>query len=225
VSKVRVLLVEDNEEILKLNKEMLREMSFIVASALTISQARDVLASKMPDVIVLDIMLPDGSGLTLLQELRKEGNDVPVLLLTALGNTDNILKGFQVGADDYLPKPYEMEILAARVTALARRSKRFNLGFRMGNLELDAVSHCATLGGTQMSLTQKEFSLLLLLAQNEGEYIPAVSICESVWGHGDESDLRVLWKHISNLKAKLAAVGEGAVISGARGEGYRLTRS
>jgi two-component system response regulator PrrA len=176
-----------------------------------------------PDVIVLDIMLPDGSGLLLLRELREEGNDIPVLLLTALGKTADVIKGLQMGADDYLAKPYEVEILAARVEALARRSRRFNARLILGNLELDALQLKAKLGNTELKLTQKEFSILFLLARHVGEYVSAAQLCENAWGHADEGDFRALWKHISNLKTKLAAAGGGVVITGARGEGYRLS--
>jgi DNA-binding response OmpR family regulator len=221
--RVRVLLVEDEQQILRLNAEMLNELNFNVLCAQRISQAKTVLSEMPPDVIVLDIMLPDGSGLQLLRELREEGNDVPVLLLTALGKTADVIKGLQMGADDYLAKPYELEILAARVEALARRSRRFNARLVLGELELDALQLKAKLGNTELKLTQKEFSILFLLARHAGEYVSATQLCENAWGHADEGDFRALWKHISNLKTKLAAVGGSVVFTGARGEGYRLS--
>jgi DNA-binding response OmpR family regulator len=225
VEKTTVLLVEDEPQILELNREMLEELDFRVLTAKNLSQARDVLSNDKPDVAVLDIMLPDGSGLDLLRELRNGNCSLPVLLLTAQGKTENIVDGLNLGADDYLPKPYEMEILAARVSALARRGKLFSSRVRLGSLELDTLAARAFAGGKDLNLTQKEFSLLLALAQNEGRYLSAEALFLSVWGYHAEGDIRALWKHMSNLKSKLDALGGILVLQGARGEGYRLLRT
>jgi DNA-binding response OmpR family regulator len=224
MNRTRILLVEDERRIMELNAEMLSEMGFDVLCAKNISQGQKVLSDMQPDVIVLDIMLPDGSGLDLLKQLREAGNDVPVLLLTALGKTQDVVRGLQMGADDYLSKPYELEILSARVNALARRSRHFGSHLSLDELELDALNHRARLGNTDLNLTQKEFLILFLLVRAGGQYVSAVNLCENVWGHAEEGDYRALWKHISNLKTKLAAAGGGVAITGARGEGYRLSQ-
>ena len=131
-----LLLVEDNEDIQDLNKFFLTQRGYAVRLATNLAQAKEAIAEANPDLIVLDIMLPDGSGLDLLKELRAIGNDTPVLLLTALSETSDEMKGIQLGGDDYIAKPYENGILHARIEALLRRAERVPQTIKKGTLLL-----------------------------------------------------------------------------------------
>jgi len=196
-----------------------------VLTAENLAQTRDHLSKQTPDVIVLDIMLPDGNGLEFLKELRAAGNHVPVIMLTAWNESVDIAKGLRAGANDYLGKPFDYEVLLARVEALFRNVGRVPDSLEKGPLKLDIAAAVAFLHGTDMLLTQKEFSLLLLFMQNEERVMSAEYLYEKVWGRSDRrfrgamaSDENAVKFQVSRLRGKLA--DSGYVITSKRGEGY-----
>jgi DNA-binding response OmpR family regulator len=212
-----VLLVEDNPRIQLANKDMLEILGYDVAIAMNLAEARARIAVKMPDVVVLDIMLPDGSGLDFLAELRQT-SDLPVLMLTALGTAEDTVTGLAGGADDYLAKPYEYKVLAARIEALLRRAKQVPGILRKGELAFNILAGQAFLRGEDMLLTQKEFSCLLALAQNEGRILSTEYLYETVWQQplvGSTQSVRTI---IARLRKKLT--GSGYTVSVRRGNGY-----
>ncbi|MDL2205543.1 response regulator transcription factor [Eubacteriales bacterium OttesenSCG-928-N13] len=220
-----VLLVEDNIQVMKNNTTALEMNGAVVLQATSLSQARALMDGTAPDAAVIDIMLPDGSGIDLLRTMRAGAwRDVPVLLLTAKGDPEDIISGLEMGADDYLPKPYDLNVFEARIVALLRRSSRLPSTLRCGGLCLDIASNTAHYNAENLHLTQKEFSLLLLLAQNLQHPMAAGVLYEKVWGkallYDNTSALRI---QMSNLKKKLAAVTEEVIIESSRGEGYCLT--
>jgi DNA-binding response OmpR family regulator len=176
-----ILLVEDNEQILHGNELMLKRRGYETMTAMTLSEARERMVEKAPDAIVLDIMLPDGSGLDFIRELRKT-SDVPVLLLTGLTTPQDIVRGLEDGGDDYLTKPYDFAVLIARIEALLRRAGRVPGSITKGSLRLDLSAGQAFLNGKDMLLAQKEFLLLLAFVQNEGETMSADYLYEKIWG-------------------------------------------
>lgn len=209
----RVLLVEDNERILYGNKRMLEWEGYCVDTAATLCDARARMAEHRPDAIVLDIMLPDGSGLDFLRELRQSTDaGVPVLLLTGLGTHDDILLGLKSGGDDYLTKPYDFEILLARVPERVA----------MDRFELDMAAGAAMLDGVDLLLTQKEFALLLLFLQNKERYISGEYLYEKVWKQPMTADTNALKSAVKRLRGKLE--GSGWQITWSRGNGYCLER-
>ena len=220
-----ILLVEDNPHIMNINCGTLLDAGYSVRTARQLADARRELAAMLPDLLVLDIMLPDGDGIAFCLELRTDGIDIPVLFLTAKGDKDDILEGFRAGGDDYLTKPYDLEIFAARVKALLGRAipqAQQIVYIRIGNIQLDLGSGRATCGERDLLLTPKEFSLLNQLWRNHGKYTTAIDLYKAVWGMDTIGDVNTVKERIFQLRRKL---GENSLveIKSARGKGYRLT--
>ena len=219
VKNKRLLLVEDNEKILHGNQRMFQRRGFETDTALTLREARTLLAASHPDAIVLDIMLPDGSGLDFMRELREsEYAGIPILLLTGLTAQEDIVRGLSEGGDDYLTKPYDFPILLARVEALLRRSARVPEKVTHGRLTLDITAGVALMDGADLLLTKKEFALLLIFVQNPERFIDGEYLYEKVWNAPLEGDSQAIRKAIYHLRDKI--VGSGWRIEWSRGEGY-----
>lgn len=215
--KAKLLLIEDNPRIQIANKDMLELLDYEVAIAMNLAEARKRLLLQMPDVVVLDIMLPDGSGLDFLQELR-QNTELPVLMLTALGSNEDTVRGLSLGADDYLAKPYDYQVLAARVEALLRRATRVPERIIKGRLCLDVTADVAICEGRDLLLSQKEFSLLLIFIQNEEHFISAEYLYEKVWKQPMVGSSNALKTTINRLREKIKNCGYR--IEWSRGEGY-----
>ena len=221
--RVTILLVEDNERITSGNIWLFERQGYDTSSALTLEEARAKVNDRRPDIIVLDIMLPDGSGLDFIRELREsEKSDIPVLFLTGLTTKEDILEGLKSGGDDYLTKPYDFDELLARVEALLRRSARIPEVITKGRLSLDITAGVASLDSADLLLTQKEFALLLVFVQNEGRLLSAEYLYEKVWKAPMSKDDSALKNAVSKLRKKLTASGQK--ISASRGAGYTLER-
>ena len=212
-----ILLVEDNAEIQIANKDMLELLGYTVTLAMNLAEARSALKNEAPDVIVLDIMLPDGNGLDFLAELRAQ-SQIPVLMLTALGTSDDTVVGFSIGADDYIAKPYDYKVLAARIEALLRRAERMPEVLQKGTLRLDVLASRAFLRGENLQLTQKEFTMLLFFTQNEGKIISGDYLYEKVWNAALNDSTVALKNALSRLRKKLD--DSDYTISALRGRGY-----
>jgi DNA-binding response OmpR family regulator len=215
-----ILCVEDELKILGNNRAVLTQAGYAVLTAENLAQAREHLSKQTPGAIVLDIMLPDGNGLEFLKELRAAGNKIPVIMLTAWGESFNVVKGLRAGANDYMGKPFEYEVLLARMETLFRNVEHIPETVQRGPLKLDITAGQAFLDGADMLLTQKEFSLLLLFAQNEECAMNAEYLYEKVWKQTIVDDNRTLKKHLSNLRKKLEDGNSGYKITATRGEGY-----
>ena len=218
-----ILLVEDNMDLQQINQRLLEKRGYNTRLAMNLSEARVALAVSAPDLIVLDIELPDGSGLDFVRELReRENSDVPVLFLTVLTTKEDILHGLKSGGDDYLTKPYDFDILLTRVEALLRRAKRVPEVIVKGRLSLDVTADVATLDGTDLLLTQKEFALLLVFVQNERRFIGAEYLYERVWKASMAGGSGAVRKTVSALRGKIK--NSGWMISWSNGEGYFFGR-
>lgn len=217
----RILLVEDNEQIMQGNERMLKRRGYEVIKALTLAEARIAIQEQMPDLFVLDIMLPDGSGLDFMVELRKY-SQTPILLLTGLTTPDDIVRGLTAGGDDYLPKPYDFGVLLARVEALLRRAQQVPERIHKGRLCLDVTADVATLDGADLLLSQKEFSLLLIFVQNEERFISAEYLYEKVWKQAMVGNSNTLKTTINRLREKIKS--SDYRIAWSRGEGYCFER-
>lgn len=217
----RILLVEDNEQIMRGNERMLTRRGYEVITALTLTEARSAIQAQMPDLFVLDIMLPDGSGLDFMVELRRY-SQAPVLLLTGLTTTEDIVRGLSQGGDDYLAKPYDFGVLLARVEALLRRAENVPEKLVRGRLSLDVAADVATFDGVDLLLTQKEFVLLLIFIQNEERFVSAEYLYEKAWKAPLSGDSQALKKTIHRLREKIA--GSGWHIVWSRGEGYSFEK-
>lgn len=217
MSAKRILLVEDNEQIMRGNERMLTRRGYEVISALTLSEARSAIEAHKPDLFVLDIMLPDGSGLDFMAELRRH-SQVPVLLLTGLTTTEDIVRGLSQGGDDYLAKPYDFGVLLARVEALLRRAENVPEKLVRGRLCLDVTADVAALDGADLLLSQKEFALLLIFVQNGERFISAEYLYEKVWKQPMSGNSNTLKTTINRLREKIKSCGYR--IEWSRGEGY-----
>ena len=198
-----ILLVEDNAQILHGNERMLRRQGYEIVSAMSIHDTWIAMGEHKPDAIVLDIMLPDGSGLDFMRELRQT-SDIPILLLTGLTTPADIIQGLSDGGDDYLTKPYDFGVLLARVDAMMRRASRIPKQLVKGSLTLDIRANRAFFRGEDMRLTQKEFAVLFLLVENEGRILSTKYIYETVWKQVPNKDTGNAVKTIiSRLRNKL----------------------
>lgn len=217
----RILLVEDNLQILQGNERLLKRRGYEVFTALNLAEARIAVQTQMPDLFVLDIMLPDGSGLDFMAELRKF-SQTPVLLLTGLTAPEDIVRGLTAGGDDYLPKPYDFGVLVARVEALLRRAQQVPEHIYIGQLCLDVNADVATLNGVDLLLSQKEFALLLIFAQNEERFISGDYLYEKAWKQPLSGNSNALKTTITRLREKIRNCGYR--IEWSRGEGYCFAR-
>jgi len=218
-----ILLVEDNKKIMRGNKRMLGWKDYETVCAHTLADARALISERKPDAIVLDIMLPDGSGLDFMRELRIGGNaNIPILLLTGLTGKEDVVRGLAAGGDDYLTKPYDFPVLLARIEALLRRAERVPEVLVKDRLSLDVTANVALLDGKDILLTQKEFALLLIFAQNEERYISAKYLYMKIWKAPIENNSSALKTAINRLRTKIKDSGWCIVWS--RGEGYCFER-
>lgn len=214
-----ILLVEDNNRINEDNRRLLENQDFIVLVAKSLSAARELLVERKPDAIVLDVGMPDGSGLYFLRELR-ETSKTPVLLLTESGKDKDIELGFKSGCNDYLPKPYSFGVLLARLRNLLKSAEQIPEKVEKGSLTLKTAPMTAYLNGVDLMLSQKEFSLLLLFIQNENHMMSREYLYEQVWGRPMNGDNQALKKVVSRLRSKL--INSGFSISADYGEGYHF---
>lgn len=216
-----ILLVEDNPHIMKINAQLLTLRGYQVLQAETAAQAREQLRWHPVDLIVLDILLPDGSGLELCRELKAQ-RSIPILFLTALGENQDVVEGLRAGGDDYLAKPYDLEVLVARIEARLRAAEEVRRCFGYGGLKLDLLTMTGYVNGKDIQLTQKEFTALLLLARAAERKVSQEELMEALWGPDAHAESRALWTLISRLRKKLNSQESRLEISSLRGGGYLL---
>lgn len=220
---MKILLVEDEKQLSQAVKKLLMVSGYEVDTAFNGQEAVEQTAYNTYDCIIMDIMMPVMDGLTALKKMRAKGLNTPVLLLTAKAELDDKVEGLDAGADDYLPKPFAMKELLARIRALLRRQAVVVSPYTLGNMtlhpdtfELEAVGKC--------HLTNKEYRLLEYLVRNNNMYLSTERIMENVWDYDAEAEINVVWVFISSLRKKMEAVGADYQIKAARNIGYRLEK-
>ena len=216
-----VLLVEDNPHIMKIKSEMLTMRGYQVLQAASAGECRRLLAWHPVDLVVLDILLPDGNGVALCREI-KERYRMPILFLSALGENQDVVEGLRAGGDDYLAKPYDLEVLTARIEARLRQERQRDRYVCYGALRLDIQSGIGSFGGKDLLLTQKEFSVLLLLTRRAGSFVSKQELLREIWNDDSRQDARALWTLISRLRAKLCGPDSRLTITSQRSWGYML---
>ncbi len=215
---MRVLIVDDEAELLSVVTRALTRDGHAVSTAGTLAAAREEVAVS-PDVVVLDLSLPDGVGLTLCRELRAARSQVPILVLTAHAEVARRVEALDAGADDFLAKPFAVAELQARVRALGRRGPLpRGLIHEQAGLVLDFAARHASKSGVQVPVTAREWAILEVLARRDGRLVPRAELLESVWGEATESASGSLEVLVARLRRKLG----GEVIRTVRGEGYAL---
>lgn len=217
---MRILIVEDDELVADALKRGLAEAGFAVDRVASAEQAEAALATEEFDLAVVDIGLPKLDGLTLVRRLRRAGSSLPVLILTARDGLADRVDALDLGADDYLTKPFELPEVAARCRALIRRTRSATSAeLRIGALTLDLKSRTAELGGQLLDVTRREWSILECLALDAGRVVRKEKLLRAIAGWDEELTPNAVEVYVSRLRAKL---GEAVAIRTVRGLGYRL---
>lgn len=222
---MHILLIEDDEKVARFVADGLNGAGHIVALC---NHGREGLlraASELFDVIVVDRMLPVVDGLKIVQTLRGAGDRVPILLLSALGDVDERVRGLRAGADDYLAKPFSLDELLARVEALGRRQAALADNgeptvLKIADLTIDLVGHLARRGSTRLDLTPREMKILICLARNLGRVVTRSMLLEQVWDYSFDPQTNIIDQHISKLRAKIDRAPWEELIHTVRGTGY-----
>jgi DNA-binding response OmpR family regulator len=220
---MRILVVEDEQKIARFVQKGLREFGFAVDVIGRGDEALEIIFDNPFDAIVLDIMLPGRDGLSILRALRERSNAIPVLILTARGEIYEKVEGLDLGADDYLAKPFAIEELAARLRALIRRQTGENLvRYRVQDLTLDVATRIARRGNRRIDLTRREFSLLECLMRAPGRVFTRTQLCQHVWEYQFDAGTNLVEVYIQRLRRKVDDSEPIKLIQTVRGAGYRI---
>ena len=220
---MKILVVEDDRKVAGFIEQGLREEGYAVDVAPDGDEATMLAHVNEYDMIVLDVMLPRKTGLQVAAELRREGRSTPILMLTARDATEDVVRGLDAGADDYLTKPFKFDELLARVRALVRRggASRTEL-LNYGPVELDRLKHKVRVGGKRLDLTPKEFQLLEHFLMRPEEVIRRTDLLEKVWDLHFDPESNVVDVHVGNLRRKLREAAGVELLQTVRGVGFRL---
>ncbi|WP_022852835.1 response regulator transcription factor [Thermodesulfatator atlanticus] len=219
-----ILIVEDEEDIARLVARTLEKEGFKTKLAFNLAEAQEHINKALPDLVVLDLMLPDGDGLELCKYLRfREQAEIPVVILTAKGDELDRILGFEMGADDYIVKPFSPKELCLRVKAILKRVKQTEAPssvINIGSLFIDPNSLQVKVDGQEVKLTRTEFNLLLALVKAKGKVLTREILLEQVWGYTFEGYARTVDTHVRRLRKKLGPCAE--MIETVWGIGYRF---
>jgi DNA-binding response OmpR family regulator len=225
---MRVLLVEDEPYLANSLTKYLNNDGFIVDSVSTIRESHKALFSEVFDIVLLDLNLPDGDGLSLLEEIRSEYPRTAIIILTARGEVEDRVKGLNLGSDDYISKPFSMLELSARINAVIRRK----FGLKNNRVDLDGLSvHLDEMlvkaEDQPLSVTKIEYNILRYLALNRGKTVSRISLAEHIWGNevDDRFSLDFINSHIKNIRKKLKDTGREQLIKTIYGVGYRIDKT
>jgi DNA-binding response OmpR family regulator len=223
---MRLLVVEDEARIGELLTGALERAGFAVDTVTTVAEAREVLSLVTYDAAILDLGLPDGDGLALLGDARKAGNKLPVLVLTARDAVEDRVRGLDLGADDYLIKPFAMAELIARTKALLRRpGHALGAVLSAGNVVFDTIGRDVRVDDSVVLLTRQELALLEHLLRRQGRVVPRAILEEKLYSMDREIESNTIPVHVHHLRRKLTETGATAEIHTVRGVGYLLTES
>ena len=222
---MKILIIEDESSLQELMTKALKQEGYVVESAMDYGSAVEKLGAYSYDCVLLDINLPGGSGFDILERTRKEGVRSDVIIISARDSIDDKVRGLEIGADDYLAKPFHLVELIARIRSVARRSRNDgDFGYKAGNVVLDDVSRSLTIDGKPVYLLKKEFEILKYVLMRPGHTVDKAILAEAVWGdHIDQSDdFQFVYAQMKNLRRKLAEAGADIEIKSVYGFGYKL---
>lgn len=222
---MKLLIIEDESSLQELMTHALRKEGYVVENAMDYHSAMDKIAGYAYDCILLDINLPGGSGLDILDHLKKTGSRINVIIISARDSIDDKVRGLELGADDYLAKPFHMAELTARIRSVARRSRNDgDMSYKAGNVSLDDVSQKVTVDGKVLNLLKKEFDILKYFMMRPGYTVDKAVLAEAVWGdHMDQADdFQFVYAQMKNLRKKLSDAGADIEIKSVYGFGYKM---
>ena len=220
---MRLLLAEDEQALSKALTTILERNNYSVDAAYDGKGTLEYLEADNYDGVILDIMMPKIDGITVLQEIRKKGNLIPVLLLTAKSEVDDKVVGLDAGANDYLTKPFNSRELLARIRAMTRtQTVQGNSQLKVGNITLDRATYELSSPSGSYRLANKEFQMMEMLMSNPKNLISSERFMEKIWGYDSEAEINVVWVYISYLRKKLAALHANIQIKAMRNAGYTL---
>ena len=222
---MKILIIEDEPSLREVMQRALEKERYVVETAATYAEADARIAGYSYDCILLDIMLPDGNGLRLLEHIKQLRRRDNVIIISARDSLDDKVEGLELGADDYLPKPFHTAELLARIRSVLRRGRSGGeLAIEAGNVTLDVDKARVTVDGREVQLLEKEFDILLYLMQRPNHLVDKAVLAEAVWGdHADEADnFQFVYAQMKNLRRKMADAGATAEIKSVYGFGYKL---
>lgn len=223
---MKLLFAEDEIAMSEAVTDILTYHNYIVDTVYDGVSALEYAHAEKYDGIILDIMMPYMNGLEVLKALRKDGIQTPVLLLTAKAEVEDRIEGLDAGADDYLPKPFAMGELLARVRALLRRRENFTPNIlTYGNISLDMQSYELSSNGKSIVLSKIEYQMMELFMLNRGIYLSTEDLLVKVWGYDTDAEIGIVWVYISNLRKKLVSLNANVEIKAKRNIGYTLEES
>lgn len=223
LNTMKVLIIEDDRKISSFVQKGLKEQGYVVDSCHDGDEGYDMACGESYDVILLDIMLPGRDGLSILRALREEKNTVPIILLTARSGLDERVEGLNLGADDYLAKPFFMEELIARIIAVSRRASGDQLSvLSFGQIVLNLITREVKRNGETLELTSREFNLLELLMRSPGRVYSRTQLLEHVWGYDFDPQTNVVDVYIRRVRGKVDSPDSPSLIETVRGVGYRF---
>lgn len=220
---MRLLIAEDELDLAEALTVFFEKNHFSVDAVHNGFDAYEYAASGGYDGVILDVMMPKMNGIQVLERLRAEGCRTPIMMLTAKGQKDDRITGFNAGADDYLPKPFDPDELLSRVRAMLRRSEAYQPSvLAWGDVTLDPGTGLLACAGQSVRLGGREFQVMELFLRNPRQVFSAERIMERIWGWDNEAEINVVWVNISNLRKKLKAIGSRVTLKVNRGLGYAL---
>lgn len=220
---MRLLLAEDEQALSRVLTTILERNNYSVDAAYDGQEALEYLETDNYDGVILDIMMPKVDGITVLREIRKKGNLIPVLLLTAKSEVDDKVIGLDAGANYYLTKPFNSRELLARIRAMTRtQTVQANSQLKIGNVTLDRATYELSTASGSYRLANKEFQMMEMLMSNPKNLISSEQFMEKIWGYDSEAEINVVWVYISYLRKKLAALHADIQIKAMRNAGYTL---
>jgi len=219
---MKILLVEDERDLSDTIKKVLELNHYDVDQAFDGEEALDYISYTEYDGIIMDVMMPIMDGYTCVKKIRERGIQTPIIMLTAKAEIDDKVFGLDVGADDYLTKPFVIKELLARVRALTRRKGDIATDYTIGNVKLNPNTFELSTDKATARLTSKEYKLMEYLMRNQGVVLSTEKIMEKVWEYDTEAEINVVWVFISAIRKKLESIGANCQIKAMRGIGYRL---
>lgn len=223
---MKILYAEDEKALSEAVVDILTHYKYIVDPVYNGEDAYDYAMFGDYDCVILDVMMPKKDGMQVLKELRQNGFKKPILLLTAKSQVEDRIMGLDAGADDYLPKPFDMGELLARLRAILRRGSEFHTNqLTYGDLELNIENGTLTCNGSSIILTKQEFRLMEQLMLNQNMYMDSENLLEKAWGFNSGADINNVWFYISQLRKRLSEIKSKVEIVSRRNFGYKLEKS